>query len=307
MKVLILGGNGFIGSHLIDKFLEEGHYVRVFDKNEEYYRGILPNVDYRLGEFGNRGMLSEALEGIDVVIHLISTTLPKTSNDDPVFDVKTNVIETLFLLEQCCEKKIKKVIYTSSGGTVYGFPQNLPVHEDHIKEPICSYGISKLTIERYLALYKQLHDLDFVIIRPSNPFGIRQNPFGIQGAIPVFLGKIAKNEPIQIWGNGEVVRDYLYVEDLADAIFNSSIKKTVSNIFNIGSGRGYSLNQLLVVMKEVTSLDFEVIYNEARSFDVLEIYLDITRATTELGWKPSISLEYGIKQTWDFINKTNVK
>lgn len=307
MNVLILGGNGFIGSHLVDKFLAEGHSVRVFDKNEEHYRGLLPNVDYHLGEFGNRGLLSDALEGIDVVVHLISTTLPKTSNDDPVFDVKSNVIETLFLLEQCVAKKIKKIIFTSSGGTVYGVPQNMPVHEDHIKEPICSYGISKLSIEKYLALFKQLHNLDYVIIRPSNPFGSRQNPFGIQGAIPVFLGKIAQNKPIQIWGNGEVIRDYIFVEDLVDALFNSTIKETNSTIFNIGSGKGYSLNQLLAVMKEVTSRDFEVSYTEARSYDVPEIYLDITRATTELGWEPSKSLEYGIKQTWDFINNLDIK
>lgn len=307
MKVLILGGNGFIGSHLVDKFLVEGHSVRVFDKNEEHYRGQLPNVDYHLGEFGNRGLLSEALDGVDVVVHLISTTLPKTSNDDPVFDVKSNVIETLFLLEQCVEKKVKKIIFTSSGGTVYGIPQNLPVREDHIMEPICSYGIGKLTIEKYLALFKQLHNLDYVIIRPSNPFGSRQNPFGIQGAIPVFLGKIAQNKPLQIWGDGEVIRDYLYVEDLVDAIFISVIKKTMSTTFNIGSGNGSSLNQLLAIMKEVTNCDFEVSYTEARSYDVPEIYLDITRANTELGWKPSKSLEYGIKQTWDFINNLNIK
>ena len=305
MKVLILGGNGFIGSHLVDKFLLEGHFVRVFDRSEDHYRGRLPNVEYHLGEFGNREMLSEALEGIDIVIHLISTTLPKTSNDNTLFDVESNVIETLFLLEKCCERKIKKIIFTSSGGTVYGVPRMLPVQEDHIKEPICSYGITKLTIEKYLSLYKHLHDLDFVIIRPSNPFGIRQNPYGFQGAIPVFLGKIVQNEPIQIWGNGEVIRDYLYVDDLADAIFIAAIKKTRSNVFNIGSGRGYSLNQLLLIMKDVTSLNFEVIYSEARTFDVQEIYLDITRATTDLGWSPSKPLEYGIKQTWDFISSAH--
>lgn len=307
MNVLILGGNGFIGSHLVDKFLLEGHAVRVFDKNEEHYRGLLPNVDYHLAEFGNRGLLSDALEGIDVVVHLISTTLPKTSNDDPVFDVKSNVIETLFLLEQCVARKIKKIIFTSSGGTVYGVPQSTPVHEDHIKEPICSYGISKLSIEKYLALFKQLHNLDYVIIRPSNPFGSRQNPFGIQGAIPVFLGKISQNKPIQIWGDGEVVRDYICVEDLVDAIFNSTIKKTNSAIFNIGSGKGYSLNQLLLVMKEVTNREFDVIYTDARSYDVPEIYLDISRAIRELEWEPSKSLEYGVKQTWDFINKLYLK
>lgn len=303
MKVLVLGGNGFIGSHVVDKLLREGHSVRVFDKNEEHYRRGLPGVDYHLGEFGNRGLLLEALNGIDVVVHLISTTLPKTSNDDPVFDVQSNVIETLFLLEQCVANKIKKVIFTSSGGTVYGVPQSVPVLEESQTNPICSYGISKLTIEKYLELFRQLHNLDYVIIRPSNPFGSRQNPFGIQGAIPVFLGKILRNETIQIWGTGDVVRDYIYVEDLVDALYCAINSTTPSRVFNIGCGNGHSLNDLLAIMRNVTGRDLSVTYTKSRSYDVPEIYLDITRASKELNWEPSTSLEQGIKRTWDFVSK----
>lgn len=303
MNILVLGGNGFIGSHLVDKLLLEGHSVRVFDKNDEHYRKALPAVDYHLGEFGNRGLLSEALNGIDVVVHLISTTLPKTSNDDPVFDVQSNVIESLFLLEQCVANKIKKIIFASSGGTVYGVPQSLPVPEDNQTNPICSYGIGKLTIEKYLKLFKQLHNLDYVIIRPSNPFGCRQNPFGIQGVIPVFLGKILRNDPIQIWGTGKVVRDFIYVEDLADALYKAIIYKTASQVFNIGSGEGHSLNDLLSVMRSVTMRDFTVTYTTGRAYDVPKIYLDISRATNELNWEPHTSLEEGIKNTWDFVVK----
>lgn len=303
MNILVLGGNGFIGSHLVDKLLLEGHSVRVFDKNEEHYRKPMNRIDYQIGEFGNRGLLSEALNGIDVVVHLISTTLPKTSNDDPVFDVQSNVIESLFLLEQCVANKIKKIIFASSGGTVYGIPQSLPVPEDNQTNPICSYGIGKLTIEKYLKLFKQLHNLDFVIIRPSNPYGSRQNPFGIQGVIPVFLGKILRNDPIQIWGTGEVVRDFIYVEDLADAFYRAIIYKPTSNVFNIGSGKGHSLNDLLAIMRKVTLHDFSVKYTTARAYDVPKIYLDISRATKELNWKSHTSLEQGIKNTWDFIVK----
>jgi UDP-glucose 4-epimerase len=302
MKVLVLGGNGFIGSHVVDRLLKENHSVRVFDKNDEHYRKPFSNVDYHLGEFGNRGLLSEALSGIEIVVHLISTTLPKTSNDDPVFDVQSNVIESLFLLEQCVTHKIKKVIFISSGGTVYGSPQSIPVLEDDKNNPICSYGISKLTIEKYLYLFRQLHNLDFVIIRPSNPFGSRQNPFGIQGVIPVFLGKVLQNESIQIWGSGDIVRDYIYVEDLVDAIYRTISINTSSHVFNIGSGKGHSLNQILAVIKDVTGHDLTVTYTKARTFDVQEIYLDVTRAAMELDWRPSTSLETGIKQTWNFVN-----
>lgn len=302
MKILVLGGNGFIGSHLVDKLLREGHYVRVFDKNEEHYRKALNNVDYHLGEFGNRGLLSDALHEIDVVVHLISTTLPKTSNDDPVFDVQSNVIETLFLLEQCVAKKIKKIIFASSGGTIYGIPRSVPVFEEDPTNPICSYGISKLALEKYLYLYKQLHNLNFVIIRPSNPFGSRQNPFGIQGVIPVFLGKLLRNETIQIWGTGDVIRDYIYIDDLVNAFYASITYDTTSHIFNIGSGQGHSLNELLSIIKNVTGRNFSVKYTSARIYDIPKIYLDITKATSELNWEPHTSLEQGIQHTWDFVS-----
>jgi len=306
MKILVLGGNGFIGSHLVDKLLIEGHSVRVFDKNGEHYRKALHGVDYHLGEFGNRGLLSEALNGIDVVVHLISTTLPKTSNDDPVFDVQSNVVETLFLLEQCVINKIKKIIFASSGGTIYGIPQTVPVSENNPTNPICSYGISKLTIEKYLHLYKRLYDLDFVIIRPSNPFGSRQNPFGIQGVIPVFLGKIIRNEPIQIWGTGSVVRDYIYIEDLVNAFNMAIINNTASPVYNIGSGKGHSLNELLSIMKSVTQRDLSVTYTKARAYDVPEIYLDIDKASKDLNWKPLTSLEQGIRNTWNFVSQLSI-
>jgi UDP-glucose 4-epimerase len=178
----------------------------------------------------------------------------------------------------------------------------MPVLEENQTNPICSYGICKLTIEKYLKLFKQLHNLDCVIIRPSNPFGSRQNPFGIQGVISVFLGKILRNEPIQIWGSGEVVRDFIYVEDLVDALYRAINYNKTAHVFNIGSGKGHSLNNLLAIMRNVTGRDFSVTYASSRTYDVPEIYLDITKATKELNWVPRTSLEQGIKHTWDFVS-----
>jgi UDP-glucose 4-epimerase len=301
VRILVLGGNGFIGSHLVDKLLRENHYVRVFDRNEEHYRKALANVDYFTGEFGNRGLLSEALDGIDIVIHMISSTLPKTSNDDPAFDIQSNVVDSLFLLEQCVAKKIKKIIFISSGGTIYGYPQSLPVKEDHQTNPICSYGIGKLTIEKYLYLFKELYDLDYVILRPSNPYGSRQNPFGIQGVISVFIGKILRNETIEIWGDGSVVRDYIYVADLVEAIYLTISCESSYRLFNVGMGKGYSLMELLSVIKNISGCDIKISNTPTRACDVPKIYLDITRATEELNWTPSTSIETGIKYTWDFI------
>lgn len=301
MNILVLGGNGFIGSHLVDRLLFEGHSVRVFDKYEEHYRKPIPLVDYRFGDFGNRGLLSDALDGVDMVFHLINTSLPKTSNDDPAFDVQSNVIETLFLLEQCISRKIKKLVFTSSGGTVYGRPRSLPIGEESPTEPECSYGITKLTIEKYLALFNHLYGLDYTIVRPANPYGSRQNPLGIQGAISVFLGKVARDEPIEIWGDGEVVRDYIYVEDLVAGIYKAATISTRSRIFNLGSGTGHSLNEIIRVIRQVTGCEVNVEYKPKRAFDVPEIYLDIAKARDELSWSPRTSLEDGIKETWQYI------
>ena len=303
MNSLILGGNGFIGSHLVDKLLAEGHKVRVFDKYEEHYRKPLSGVDYQYGDFGNRGLLAEALSGMDAVFHLISTTLPKTSNDDPIFDVQSNVIETLFLLEQCVAQKIRKVIFISSGGTVYGRPANLPISEASPTNPECSYGITKLTIEKYLWLFKLLHGLDYVVVRPSNPYGERQNPESIQGAVSVFLGRAARGETIEIWGDGEVVRDYIYIEDLIEGIYRAATVATPSRVFNLGSGAGCSLNGIVEVIRRITARDVKVEYKAKRAFDVPEIYLDISRAGKELQWSPVISLESGIRKTWQFVRE----
>ena len=301
MNILILGGNGFIGSHLVDKLLANQHSVRVIDQYQERYRKILPGVEYRFFDFGNRGLLEEALKNIDIVFHLICTTLPKTSNDDPAFDVQSNVIGSLFLFEKCVANTVKKIVFISSGGTIYGNPTQLPIAEESPTNPECSYGITKLTIEKYLALFSHLYGIDYVIARPSNAYGERQNPTGIQGAIAVFLAKIARGEPIEIWGNGEVVRDYIYVNDLVEGIYKAALLNTTSRIFNIGSGIGHSLNELLVLIRRKIDCDIEVVYKQKRTFDIPKIYLDITKAKNELLWEPKISLDVGIQRTWGFI------
>ncbi len=307
MNCLVLGGNGFIGSHLVDRLLAEGHAVRVFDKYEEHYRRPLPAVDYRFGDFGNRGLLADSLRGIDVVFHLISTTLPKTSNDDPAFDVQSNVVETIFLLEQCVERRIKKIVFVSSGGTVYGVPENLPIHEDSRTQPVCSYGITKLMIEKYMEFFHYLHGLNYVAVRPSNPYGSRQNPFNIQGAITVFIGKAVTKQPIEIWGDGSVTRDYLYIDDLIDGMYKAMVRKTPSRIFNLGSGEGKSLNEIISIIQAVTNADVKIEYKSKRTFDVPKIYLDITKAKSQLDWQPSTSLEAGIRETFEFVKRLHLK
>ncbi len=305
MKALLTGGNGFIGTHLVDLLRAEGHEVRVFDRFPNRFRPDRPDVEYLMGELGNQGEMEEAVRGVDWVFHLAYNTLPQTSNDDPVHDVTSNVVASINLLNECVKEKVRKVVFVSSGGTVYGVPQSSLISEDHENNPICSYGITKLTIEKYLHLFQRLHGLEYVVTRFSNPYGELQNPNAKQGAIGVFLGHIARDQPIAIWGDGEVVRDYLYITDAVKALLCAAQYQPEDSssprIFNIGSGEGHSLNQIVAAIKTVVGPHVTVNYSSSRSLDVPCNVLDISRARTHLRWNPEVPLTRGIEMSWNWI------
>lgn len=294
MKVLVLGGNGFIGSHVVDHLLAAGHKVRVFDRSPEHYRKPLKHVEYRLGSFDDTFQVAEALQGMDAVCHLINTTVPGTSNLDPVADVESNLISTLELLEQMRKKKLYRILYLSSGGTVYGNPESSPISESHPLNPISSYGIVKMAIEKYLYMYQQLYGLQPVILRPANPYGPRQGHAGVQGLIGTLLGKVLADEALEIWGDGSVVRDYIHVSDLA-RLCVGALESKVCGVFNGGSGVGHSINEIVSLICETTGEQLKTNYLEGRAFDVKEVVLDISRAKETFGWQPEISLADGIK------------
>ena len=302
MRAVVVGGNGFIGSHLVDALLADGWQVVVYDRAPERYRPPLARVEYVLEDLGNTSALSSVLPRSDVVFHLASTTIPKSSNDAPVFDIQSNLINTVRLLEVCVRSQVGKIVFLSSGGTVYGVPMSLPVNEIHPTNPICAHGIVKLAIEKYVYLFNRLYGLGCTILRPSNPYGRRQNPAGKQGAVSVFLGSIAQDLPVTIWGDGEVIRDFFHVSDLARACLLAATLETPSPIFNIGSGVGISLNQLLKVIESVIQKTFRVVYLPARPFDVPNIVLDVQRVGVEMNWTPGIALEKGILETWDWVH-----
>jgi len=300
MRVLITGGNGFIGSHLVDQTLRAGWDVSVYDKDEERFRPRQEHVQYLRGNLYTDGVPQEALRDLDVLYHLACSTIHKTSNEDPVFDIQSNLVSTVKLLQQCVEARVKRFVFLSSGGTVYGIPEDLPVSEAHVTNPICSYGIHKLAIEKYLDMFCRLYGLDYVVLRPSNPYGERQDYGQEQGAVTVFLGKIALGEPITIWGDGGTVRDYFHVEDLARACISAATKKVDQRILNVSSGVGLSLNQLVSRIEAVLGLEAHVERNSigARPFDVPTLYLDSSEAERVLSWRPEVSLDDGIIRTW---------
>ncbi len=300
MKVLVLGGNGFIGSHVVDLLLAAGQKVRVFDRSPEHYRGPVKQVEYRLGSFDDTFQIAEALQGMDAVCHLISTTVPSTSNLDPVTDVKSNLINTLNLLEQMRKKDLRRILYLSSGGAVYGNPKSSPVSENFPLNPISSYGVVKLAIEKYLKMYQQLYGLQPIILRPSNPYGPRQGHVGVQGLIGTLLARMLAGETLEIWGDGSIVRDYMHVSDLA-RLCVSALASNTCGVFNAGSGVGYSINEVIKLIGEVADKELQVTYREGRSLDVKEIVLDISMATAQFGWKPTVALPNGIRDQMEWL------
>ena len=286
MKALIVGGNGFIGSHLSDLLLEMGWNVRVYDRVEELFRPFNSRIEYVRGELDNRKLLEQALQGIDVAFHLASSTIPKTSNDDPAADVQSNLIATLGFLQGCVNKRVVKVVFLSTGGAIYGFPERLPISESHPINPVVSYAIVKLAIEKYLYLFNKLYNLEYIVLRPSNPYGPRQNPLSGQGLITTFLWRALNQQPLRVWGDGSVGRDYFFVTDLAHACLKAALYEGNYRVFNIGSSCSLTINQIIEVISNICKRKLDVIYDPSRAFDAPQITLDIKQAKEHLGWCP---------------------
>lgn len=302
MQVLVTGGTGFIGSHVCDSLLRHGHQVRVYSRRPEQYRAPLPGVEYQMGDMADPFALSEALSGVDCVIHLVSTTVPGTSNLDPVADITSNLAGTVRMLELMRQAGPSRIIFLSSGGTVYGEPSSLPVTEQEKLRPLCSYGVVKVAIENYLGMYETLYGISPVILRASNPFGPRQGHLGIQGLIAAFLSRVQAGEPLAVWGDGEVIRDYFYVSDLAD-LCSLAVASDATGIFNAGSGEGTSINAVLDLIRQVTGREPVVNYEPQRNFDVNATYLDIQKAETQFNWTPAVSLAQGIQYHWEWLQE----
>ena len=305
-RCLVLGGRGFIGSHLVDALLARGHYVRCFDRPHvaplgEEHR-LNPYFELYEGDLSSEADIAEALVGCEVCFHLVSTTLPKSSNADPVFDVESNVLSTVRFLAHAVKSGLQKIIFVSSGGTIYGVPTQLPIPETHSTDPICSYGISKLAIEKYISLFHHLHGIRYTVLRIANPFGERQRTHASQGAIAVFLGKALRGEAIEIWGDGSIVRDYIYISDVVDALMAALEQvENENHIFNIGSGRGHSVNEVLDAIDEVTGRFADRRYLPARPFDTPKSVLCIDKAAEGLTWAPKIDFISGLKRFAEWI------
>lgn len=290
--ILILG-YGMIGKMLYQRLLRQNCQIKVFSNNIETSQ----KENFIKGNFIEIEKYENIFENVNTVIHLIHTTVPATSFERPVYDLETNVIPTLKMLEMMKKRNIKRLIFVSSGGAVYGNPISDKIAENHQTNPISPYGISKLTIEKYLLFYKYNFDFQITILRPSNIYGIGQDIKKPLGLISHLIYNVFNNKEINIWGDGNSKKDYLYLDDLVDAILLVIREQHKNNfIYNISYGKSYSINQIIGQIKEITDFDINVVYGKEKKFDVQNISIDSFLFKNDYNWKPKFSLKEGINQ-----------
>jgi UDP-glucose 4-epimerase len=304
-KIMFLGGTGFIGKNLVEAFVKAGGYDCVVFGKHGFPAEAAPlflNMPVCLGDSLDRKSLREAFKthSPEILVHLVTSTIPSSSNQDMISDIKSNLVGTLQMLDLARECGVKKVVFLSSGGTVYGIPRSNPVSETAPTNPICSHGIGKLAVEKYLQLYHHMFGLEYLICRVSNPYGeYHHSP--VQGLINVMLRRILKGEEVVIWGDGTTIRDYIYVKDVADAILKLVQNDAFNQVVNIGRGQGLSVNQVLtLVQKELGS--FPVRYEPGRAFDVPALVLDSAKLRSLIPCEFT-SVEEGLRSTVAWLRK----
>ncbi len=301
MKVLVTGGAGFIGSHLVDSLIERGHKVVVVDdlssgKREHVHPGArMYELDIRSPDL-DRVFSQERPELVD---HHAAQVDVRRSMADPLFDADVNVLGSLNVLECTRRHGVEKIIYASTGGAVYGEPAYLPCDENHPVEPLCPYGVSKLAVEHYLHLYRESHGLEYTTLRYANVYGPRQDPFGEAGVVAIFAHQMVQGEEVVINGSGEQERDFVYVADVVEANL-LAMDGGDGQVYNVGCGVGTSVNELFATMQQMTGYANEPAHGPPKAGETFKIYLDAAKAKSELGWKPAVTLEEGLRRTIEY-------
>ena len=290
-------GAGFIGQNFIRRAILRGYSLRVLDHND-VAKEFEDKLTWIRGDFSSEDAVRKAIHGVDVVFHFISSTVPGDMVDEGG-ELMQNVVQTLQLLKLCVRENIRRIVFISSA-SVYGVQAMLPVHEGASTDPISSHGIHKLAIEKYLQLYTYQHGLDCKIMRLSNPYGPGQSVTGRQGFIAIAIGRMLAGEKIEIRGDGTIVRDFIYIDDVVEALDLAATCQAKEGIFNVGSGRGYSLNEIIEIMGRVTGKPVAIKYVASRFTDIPASILDISREKDILGKAHKVSLEHGLAKTLAF-------
>lgn len=300
-RCLVLGGGGFIGTNLLRHLCDEGASVTAFGRRPRATTDFAGR--WIEGEFGDRAATDAALDGMDVVFHLLGGSNPAASNREPAGELGRSVPDNAALIAAAAARGVGCFVFVSSGGTVYGRPRRLPINEDAPTDPISAYGLSKLMTEKTLSLFHALEGLDYRVLRVANPYGPFQLPNRAQGIVATIVRNALDGQPVEIWGDGSVVRDYLHISDVCDALVRAAEADGDARVFNIGSGTGVSLNALVAAASRALERRIEVTYRPARAADVPANVLDCSRARDILGWSPRIDLEAGLRDTAQWITQ----
>jgi len=301
MRILVTGGAGFIGSNLVDALIDAGHQVLVVDNLSTGNKNNLnPKAKFLQLDIKDK-KLAEVFssEKPEIVFHLAAQIDVRKSVADPIWDAEQNILGSVSLLENCKQSKVKKIIFSSSGGAIYGDTDKIPTTEDQPERPISPYGIAKLTIDKYLAYYQQVFGLPYISLRYSNVYGPRQNSKGEAGVVAIFCDKILAGQQPVINGDGKQTRDYVYVADVVKANLLALDSDKVG-AYNIGTSVETDVNDLAELIKQAAGSDLELSHGPAKAGEQQRSCLDFYKAEKELGWQPAVNLEDGIKKTFEW-------
>lgn len=306
MKILVTGGAGFIGSNIVDALIEKKHKVVIVDN---LATGNIKNVNKKAKFYKvsvcDKKKIDDIFkkEKIDIVIHHAAQLDVRKSVEDPCFDADVNIKGTLNILEACKNTKVKKIIFASSGGTIYGECKTKAPDEKSFANPLSPYGVAKLSVEHYIKAYSALYGLKYTILRYANVYGPRQDVNGEAGVVAIFIGKMTANKEVFVFGNGKQLRDYVYVKDVVSANIKS-LTKGNNEIINIGTQKTFSVNQLVKELSLITNYKNKPVFKPKRNGELFKSFLNISKAKKVLNWTPQVSIKEGLKNTVDyFINK----
>ena len=302
LRCLVLGGGGFIGTNLCRALLARGAHVQGFGRRPQH-ADALNGVVWTTGGFSDRAALARAVDGNDVVYHLIGGSVPESSNRDPEADLLATLPDTLHLLELCRASGVRRLVFPSSGGTVYGIPASTdPIPETAATDPISAYGVSRLAIEKYLGLYRHLHGLDSVVLRIANPYGPYQSPHRKQGVVAAMTHRALTGQPLEIWGTGDVVRDFVHIDDVVAAMIAVLGYHGPHRVLNVGSGAGRSVAAIADDLERLLGHGpLPRLHRPARPADVPVNILDIGLIGREIGWRPRVPWLDGLRAALDWM------